>query len=306
MNDVLYKRIRPDNFNDVIGQEEAIATIKGFGKRKQVPQCILFVGPSGCGKTTIARILKDKLKCGDADFTEINAATANGVDMVRDIQKRCGMAAISGNVRVWIIDECHQLTTPAQNAFLKLLEDPPSHVYFFLATTDPRKIIKTVKTRATEIVLKEVPEDVLEKYIDETAVGEGIEINEEICEAIARAADGSVRKALVILDQILSIDGMDAKLEAVSRADAKRQSIELCRALMAKKIDWKTVTGIIKDLEEEPESLRYMVLGYANSVLLKSGNGRAADIIRCFQYNFYESKKAGLTLACWDVYQGAK
>ena len=302
---VLYLRKRPKTFKEVIGQDAAVSTLVGFGKRRQVPHCILISGGSGTGKTTLLRILREKLKCGDADFTEVNAATANGIDMVRDIQRRCHLSPISGPCRVWVIDECHQLTTQAQNAFLKILEDTPAHVYFFLATTDPQKLIKTVRSRATEIKLAQVPNTTIARHVVAIAAEEGWCMSQDVADAIAEASEGGVRKAMVILDQISSLTDEADQLAAVAAADIKKQAFELARALMAPRITWATVGGILANLEDDPESLRYMVLGYANSVLVKKADGRAAMVIDAFRDNFYDSKKAGLTYACFQVYQEA-
>jgi DNA polymerase-3 subunit gamma/tau len=306
-NDVLYKRLRPQKLSAVIGQDAAVQTIKQFGKRKQVPHCLLFNGPSGCGKTTLCRILRGLINCSDVDCTEVNAATANGIDMVRDIQKRCRLAPLQGACRVWIIDECHQLTTQAQNAFLKLLEDTPEHVYFMLATTDPKKLLKTVRSRATEITLKPVPRKTISKYLTEAVrgtYGSGACPEEQVLEAIAEASEGGVRKALVLLDQVIGLSGTEAQLAAVSGADAQAVGIDLCRQLLNTNTPWSAVAKTLKELQEDPEAVRHMVLGYARSVLL--GNNKkmihkAADIIHAFSDNFYDSKKAGLAMACYEV-----
>ena len=311
--DVLYKRLRPTKLSQVVGQDAAVATLKQFGKRKQVPHCLLFNGPSGCGKTTLCRILRGLIKCGGIDCVEVNAATANGIDMVRDIQKRCRLAPLQGACRVWIIDECHQLTTQAQNAFLKLLEDTPDHVYFFLATTDPKKLLKTVRSRATEINLQPVPTKTIIKYLEQ--VGKGPEcpdfdVDTTVLEAVAEAAEGGVRKALVLLDQVMGLSGAEAQLQAVSQADTAAVGIDLCRKLLAKDPNWGVVAQQLKTMQDDPEAIRHMVLGYARSVLLNAHTStglasvaaqRAADVIYAFNDNFYDSKKAGLALACYDV-----
>ena len=135
----LYRKYRPTSFKQVVGQEEAIRTLTELGKRKAIPHAILFTGPSGVGKTTLARILQRKLKCVGNDFVEMNAANDRGVGIIRSIQNKVGLAPMLGSCRIWLMDEAHQLTSDAQSAFLKLLEDTPSHVYFMLATTDPQK-----------------------------------------------------------------------------------------------------------------------------------------------------------------------
>ena len=156
MSKELYKKHRPKNLKRVFGQSVAIGTLKPLIEAKQVPHSLLLTGPSGCGKTTLARILVKELKCAKADFMEVNCADFRGIDTVRDIRTRMMQAPIGGDCRVWLIDEAHMLTSAAQTAFLKMLEDTPDHIYFFLATTHPQKLLKTIKTRCTEIKLKEM------------------------------------------------------------------------------------------------------------------------------------------------------
>jgi len=141
-------------------------------KRNKVPHTLLFSGPPGCGKTTLARILRKKLNCGKYDFSEVNCADFRGIDMVRDIRSHLQQAPISGDCRVWLIDEAHKLSNDAQNAFLKMLEDTPNHVYFFLATTNPQKLLKTIRTRCTEVVVKSLGDKNMEELIDDVIVGE--------------------------------------------------------------------------------------------------------------------------------------
>src|SRR5688572_25883760 len=139
----LYKKFRPKTLKGVVGQEGAVSSLQSMIDKGRLPHTILFSGPSGCGKTTIARILKGILECSDLDFFEINCADFKGIDMVRDIRRYVGIPPLHGKSRVWLIDEAHQLTKDAQNAFLKLLEDTPKHAYFMLATTDPQKLLPT-------------------------------------------------------------------------------------------------------------------------------------------------------------------
>ena len=146
----LYKKYRPKNFKRIVGQPTITEQLTSMTRSNQFPHSSLFSGPSGCGKTTLARIMRNKLDCGDQDFQEVNCADFRGIDMVRDIRNRMNLAPIGGECRVWLIDEAHQLSSQAQNAFLKILEDTPSHVYFMLATTDPQKLIPTIRTRCAE------------------------------------------------------------------------------------------------------------------------------------------------------------
>lgn len=309
----LYHKYRPTKLSQVVGQPDAIRILKGFGSKK-LPHFLLFTGPSGCGKTTIARILKGLLKCHDRDFYELNCADIRGIDMIRDIRSRMNQAPMGGRCRIWLIDEAHRLTGDAQNALLKMLEDTPSHVYFFMATTDPQKLLKTIKTRATEIKVKllkdkemaELLLDIIGKEVSGITDENGddlSEISDDVVDRIVDVAEGSPRKALVILNQIIGIPSENEQLDAIASSDTKAQAIELARALLNPRSTWPSVAKILKDLDDDPEQLRYMVLGYCSSVLLSGGAmaGRAFAIIEVFADNFYDSKKAGLVAACYEV-----
>lgn len=299
----LYRKHRPRKLSQVVGQEGPVRTLKSMLDKNKVPHFLLLTGPSGCGKTTIARILKKFLHCGDYDFFEVNCADFNGVDTVRDIRKLVNLAPISGDVKIWLIDEAHKLTGGAQEAFLKLLEDTPAHAYFIFATTDPAKLLPTVKTRASEIKLKLLTLADLAALVGSVCEAEGLSLSSDVMDALVEAAEGSARKALVLLGQVAGLEDEEERLTAVTvSAHAKDQAIQLARMLLNRS-GWADVSKLLKALDEEAESLRYMVLGYARSVLLGGGKQapRAADMIDCFARNFYDSKQAGLALACWEV-----
>ena len=308
MTEELYKRYRPSSFQSVLGQDDAVRCLIDMGKRKAVPHCLLFVGPSGVGKTTLARILRKKLGCGDSDFRELNAADFRGIDMVRDIRGNMSLAPISGRCRVWIVDECHQLTSDAQNGFLKLLEDTPKHVYFMLSTTDPQKLKKTIITRSTEIKLVPLARKHLDELVSSVSESEDVALSEDVRDKLVDQADGSARKVLVLLHAIIGLETEEEQLEAIAKGDHKAKAIELARALLNPRSQWSDVAKILKGVEEEPEQLRYMVLGYCRSVLLGGGKmaGRAALIMERFEGNFYDGKSASLVLACYDVVVGEK
>jgi DNA polymerase-3 subunit gamma/tau len=299
-----YKKHRPALFKSVIGQTEAVGMLKKLLEHKeQFPHALLFTGPSGTGKTTLARILQKRLSCGDNDFFEINCADFRGVDMVRDIRSRMNLAPMNGTSRIYLIDEAHQLSKDAQNALLKMLEDTPSHVYFMLATTTQGKLLATIQTRCTEIRTKSLSVGDLVSLLDEICAKEKINISEELSDRIVECADGSARKALVLLNQVIHLDGEEEQLNAVLSSDTKRQAIEIARALINPRTRWGDIAKLLKDLDEDPEQVRYLVLGYASSVLLGGGKlaPRAYLVVTAFGGNFYDSKKAGLVAACYEV-----
>lgn len=299
-NDVLYKTARPTKLGEVVGQSSAVDIIRGYGRRKQVPRCILFHGPSGCGKTTLARILAKLIKCDPSQITEMNIANHTGVDAVRNLDNTCRLKPLAGKVRVYILDECHQWTRPAQQAILKLLEDTPDHVYFMLCTTEPNKLLKTIHTRADTIVLQPVPETVLEDYVGKLAAEHGLEIHDDVPAAIAEAAFGSVREAVKLLDQVASI-AVEKQIKAIADADADKATKTLVQLLMDVKTKWPAVAKVLRETKEEPERIRRGVMGYANAVILKRANNRAALILEEFQHNTYDNGMPAITLAAWRV-----
>ncbi|PJB50511.1 MAG: hypothetical protein CO103_02115, partial [Chloroflexi bacterium CG_4_9_14_3_um_filter_45_9] len=253
--------------NKMIGAETTVAALENMLAKGTLPHTLLFHGPSGCGKTTLARILKDRLDCHDMDFKEINCSDFRGIDTIREISYLMHLSPTGGKVRIWLLDEVHQLSKDGQNAALKILEDTPSHVYFFLCTTDPRKLMKTILTRCCEMPVRLLTHDELESLVNKICKRENVQISEDIREDIVIGAQGSARTALVLLDKILNLKP-EEQTEAIQQKLAEEnEAIDLCRALFAKK-SWEQITAILKNLKGDPEQVRYAVLGYARSVLL--------------------------------------
>lgn len=307
MNEELYKKHRPQKFGEIVGQDAAVRTLVDLGKRKAIPHTILFSGPSGCGKTTLARILRVKLRCGEMDFYEVNCADFRGIDMVRDIRDRIQLAPMGGESRIWLIDECARMTADAQNAFLKLLEDTPLHVYFFLATTDPRKLLGTIRTRATEIRVSPLGDGEMERLVRNVISKEGSEMPDAVVEKIVEVSGGSPRKALVWLNQVIGLDGEERQMSTVCAPDTDAEAIAVARALIKPRIGWSDMAKVLKDLKEDPEGVRRLVLGYMNTVVLGGGDAveRAVGIMEAFQDDLYSTGKAGLTLACYNAIHSA-
>lgn len=299
----LYKVHRPKTFKAVLGQDKAVQMLESLLAKEKVPHCLMFVGPSGCGKTTLARIMRDKLGCQGVDFAEINAADFRGIDLVRDLRKRQDLAPLLGTCRVWLIDEAHKLTGDAQTAFLKMLEDTPDHVYYFLATTDPGKLIKTIHTRSTVVKVEPLKPKVMQELLQKVADKEEVKISEEVLQRIVEVSEGSARKGLVVLHQILDYEDEEDQLNAILSSDHKAQAIQIAQALFNPQTRWLDMAKILKEVEGDPESIRYLVLGYASKILLGGGKLTArADLVICaFEGNFYDGKDAALYRACYQV-----
>lgn len=303
MSRELYKKHRPKNLRRLFGQAVAIGTLKPLIESNQVPHSLLFTGPSGCGKTTIARILKKELKCADADFMEVNCADFRGIDTIRDVRNRMNQSPIGGDCRIWLIDEAHMMTSQAQTAFLKMLEDTPEHVYFFLATTHPQKLLKTIKTRCTEIKLKEMTPKAQKQLIEYVLKREKKELSDEVVEQLILHGEESARKVLVLLNQIILLKTEEEQIDAIESADSTTAGFKIAQALGNSRTTWPVMAKILREVEEEPESLRWLIMSYATSMMIKggSGAGRGYIIIDSFRDHFYDSKKAGLVAACYEV-----
>lgn len=304
MSTSLAVKYRPKMLKDFLGSEDVVKSLRSMMEREEIPHALLFTGPSGCGKTTLARIVAARLKCSQYDLTENNAADFRGIDSVRDILRQMSLAPMAGPCRVWLLDECHQLSKDAQHALLKALEEPPKHVYFLLATTEPEKLLPTIKTRCPTFDVKPMNDDLMDILLKTVIQKEGVDkVPQEAVDQIVQDSLGSARMALSILDKIISMEPADMLEAAKQQAAAQNESIDLCRALIGKK-PWRDVARIVQGIQQDPEQVRRAVLGYAQAVLLKSGNGRAYIVMVAFQKDFFATGKAGLTIACYEATNG--
>ncbi len=222
MYQALYRKYRPKTFNEVVGQDVIVKTLKNEITRNKINHAYLFAGPRGCGKTSIAKLFARVINCENpidfnpcnscvsclqtqnTDIIEIDAASNNGVDEIREIRNKVNLVPSTGKYKIYIIDEVHMLTTGAFNALLKTLEEPPSHAIFILATTDPHKIPTTILSRCQRFDFKKVKEDVIVKRLSFIAESEQIEIEDAALKEIAFIADGGMRDAISILDQAVA------------------------------------------------------------------------------------------------------
>jgi DNA polymerase-3 subunit gamma/tau len=227
---VIARKWRPQTFDDVVGQDHVVRTLRNAISRNRIAHAYLFVGPRGTGKTSTARIFAKALNCTGgpkADFTvddpacvaiaegshldviEIDGASNNGVDQVRDLRETVRYAPAQGKFKIYIIDEVHMLSAAAFNALLKTLEEPPAHVKFVFATTDPQKVLPTIVSRCQRFDLKPIPSDLIVQRLRKIAGDEKIKVSDGALECIARLADGGMRDAQSILDQMISFCGAE-------------------------------------------------------------------------------------------------
>lgn len=231
----LYRKWRPQTFEEVIGQDYVTRTLSNSLRNGNFAHAYLFAGPRGTGKTSTARILAKALNCVEGptpspcnrcsscreitegisvDVVEIDAASTRGIDSIRELRERVVFSPAAARIKVYVLDEAHMLTKEAFNAFLKTLEEPPSHVVFVLATTEPHKMPATILSRCQRYDFRSVPVSILAPHLARVAEAEGIEASEASLRLIARRARGSARDALVILEQVMSYgDGVVDEVE---------------------------------------------------------------------------------------------
>lgn len=307
-NLTLALKYRPKTLDEVVGNRQVVEVLrKQLSDESSQPlsHSILLHGPTGCGKTTLARIISRELGVQDDDMKEIDSADFRGIDTIREIRKQCQYKPLNSPYRVWILDEVHQLTKDAQSALLKTLEDTPKHVYFILCTTDPQKLLPTIRGRCSQFQVQPLTDKEMKRLLFRVVKAEGESLSKEVYEQIIQDSMGHPRNALQILAQVLSVEP-EKRLEVAKRsAETQSQTIELCRALV-KGASWKKIAEILKGLkDEDAEQIRRAVLGYCQSILLSGKqDNTVAVIMEEFMEPFYNSGFPALVFACYSVLFG--
>lgn len=244
----LYRKYRPQTFSDVAGQEQAIELLTSAIAQKKISHAYLFCGGRGTGKTTVARIVAREIGCNDEDIIEIDAASNRGIDEIRELREAVRTAPFSSPYKVYIIDEAHMLTKEAANALLKTLEEPPSHVIFILATTDPEKLPQTIVSRCQKVVFGNPDIETLTQRLLHVVAQEARQIEKETAELIARHGKGSYRDALGVLEQILAISDKKIDKEKVKTylGDTDQEVLLSLLSSLCKKDEKAVLAGIKK------------------------------------------------------------
>ncbi len=303
----LYRKYRPQVFGEVIGQEHVTNTLVREARERRVAHAYLFAGPRGTGKTSTARILAKAINCEDPrsdgepcdrcatcqaisdgsslDVQELDAASHNSVENIRDIRVQVTMVAARPSAhRVFILDEAHMLSVAACNALLKTLEEPPPNVHFILATTEPYKLLDTIRSRSQRFDFLPVPAEVLTRHLRSVASREGYEVAEDGLETVSRHADGSVRDSLSLLEQVAALGDGRVDPEGVERAlgVADRDTMNVLAKAVADR-DAAAVLSLVARLDGRGVNLRSFVsegIGFFRGTFLAhhlSDPGAATD-----------------------------
>jgi DNA polymerase III subunit gamma/tau len=283
---VIARKYRPQRFADVVGQEHVTQTLTNAIAQKRIAHAYLFCGPRGTGKTTVARIFAKCLNCtggpkvdfddndsrvqeiteGRAlDVLEIDGASNNGVEQVRELRETCKYAPANSQFKIYIIDEVHMLSTQAFNALLKTLEEPPAHVKFMFATTDPEKVLPTILSRCQRFDLRRIPTALITKHLAHIAKLEKVKIDEFALHAIARGADGGMRDAESTLDQLISFCGdkiEEPDVLSMFGLAAQSQILGLSHAILAGEI--QIALTLLNELSQNGKDLGRLLTDLLN------------------------------------------
>ena len=276
----LYRKYRPKTFDDIYGQEIIVQTLKNIIKNNKLTHAYLFIGPRGTGKTSIAKVFAKTINClnskngiscekceicignntnENVDIIEMDAASNNGVDEIREIKNHVTLMPTTSKYKVYIIDEVHMLTTGAFNALLKTLEEPPKHVIFILATTEPHKIPLTIVSRCQSFEFKPIPKAIIKERLKYICKQENIKIDENSLDLIAIDSNGGMRDAIGLLDQLNAYSNSDIKYEDVLLLNGRISIDDLKNMLLCiSNSNLKETYAIVDKIENEGKNFIYI------------------------------------------------
>lgn len=306
----LHTQYRPPTFEDMVGHDAVIKSVASTLVRDKDIHAWLFSGPSGVGKTTISRIIAKELGATDSGIFEWNIANLRGIDAIRELAEKILYKIPGSPICVYILDECHQMTVAAQNILLKLLEDPPQHVYFILCTTEPDGMLPTIRTRCLEYKLEALDDAAIRTLVKAVAGAERIKLNTEVQELIVASALGSARLALVLLakctdvstdlDQAIPlVTGSIQDMELIGPVDLASKVINLMYG--AKQTPWNSITDLLraKVLRKRVpvKDFKLALIGVLGRILLHSPSSWAVDSALLLEANSFGTNTEGGLIA---------
>lgn len=312
-----YRKHRPRRWDGVLGQDAVVRGLSRALKAGTLPHAMIFAGPSGTGKNTAARILADRMGClGGFDYEELDcAAVEEPLAAVRKLRDRAHLSGGGpGGVRLFVLDEVQALSRAgfAQQALLKMLEEARPHAYFVLNTTDPDKLLPTIRTRCSLFQFRAVSADALAGLAREVAAAEGVDPppSEAVLAALAEAAEGSPRKLLVDLQAVATLPDDTQRLERLAPEARRRDAFELAKLLIwGHRPTWRQCCELIQKIDvqrADAEGFRWLVMACARKELLKGNpktQERAFGVLDAFADPFFNTGEHGVLLACYRLFK---
>lgn len=297
----LYRKYRPDNFGEVVGQEKIVKTISNAIENNKISHAYMFSGPRGTGKTTTAKIIAKMVNCNNlvngkpcekcescinfsvsSDVVEIDAASNNGVDEIRELRDKVNLVPANSKYKIYIIDEVHMLTTQAFNALLKTLEEPPSHVIFILATTEPYKVPLTVASRCQKFQFSKINDSEIVSRLQLISEKENINIDLDALYEIARLSDGGLRDAINLLDQLSVYKVDNITLEDVCNVNGVVSYVEMYELLMNVKLKKREkIINLVEEIDNKGKNISKFIeelIVFLKDVMIYKNSGIKTNI----------------------------
>jgi len=277
-SEVFHLKYRPSTFDAVLGQDAVVKSLRKALSTSR-PHAFLFTGPSGTGKTTLARLIASHVGVSAMGLVEVDAATNRGIDAVRDLTGPLQYQGFGQSPnKLVIIDEAHGLSKDAWQALLKIVEEPPDHVFFVFCTTEVDKIPPAIRTRCLSYDLKPVRRDDILDLLEFVVEEEKLDVPPEHLQRVASACDGSPRQSLVMLQQIMGCQDLDEVDLVLSTPQEATELIELARDLVGRRLTWTKLTATLKSMPPQPaESVRIVLVNYLGACLMGAKNDDAAE-----------------------------
>jgi DNA polymerase-3 subunit gamma/tau len=297
-------KYRPQHFDEVYGNDSLVESLQKKLKRKEgVPHSYLFTGAAGTGKTTFGYLLKSYFDISNIDFIEYNAANTRGIDTSREVLDTVGYAPMASQYKMYLFDECHQLTQPAQEALLKIIETPPDHILFVLCTTEPERLKDTLLRRVHKFSCRPLMMEEMKILLEDVCEAEETTVESAVLDKIVAVSNGSPGVALNLLDMVIDSEG-EAAVETITEIAYDTDLVKsISRVLIDNAIPsttkWRKISKMLVGVKGDAENIRRGILGYLNKVHLGSkGSLKTLEMMGVFENSIIYSGAPGLTVMC--------